>query len=136
MPNESGAYPNKSVWAAGNPISASEMRRIVDTLASRITGDGKTILVRAFPGGQLCIEGIGRGAAGGVAAPYTVARVDALPDIPSSGMLEVFWNASLADDPENGTFAGTGDGQVWRAYAGQIRWTPTQKFTSKVGLPL
>lgn len=43
-----------------------------------------------------------------------------LPAIPTGGMREVFWTS---------VGAGTGDDQVWRAFAGQGAWTPTQ-FTS------
>jgi len=47
-----------------------------------------------------------------------------LPAIPTDGMAEVYWT-SLG--------GGTGDDQVWRAYANQAAWTPTQKFTAKSG---
>lgn len=49
-----------------------------------------------------------------------VIAVAALPPIPSSGMLEVFL---------------TPDNQVWRAYAGQTEWTPTQAMTEISGVP-
>ena len=57
---------------------------------------------------------------------FIVDTVDDLPSIPASGMREVFWTSSGS---------GTGDDQVWRAYAGQSEWTPTQKRTTKSGTP-
>lgn len=55
----------------------------------------------------------------------TVPVVTALPPIPDYGVAEVYWTST----------GGTGDNQVWRAYAGQTKWVPTQKFTTKSGTP-
>jgi hypothetical protein len=52
------------------------------------------------------------------------AIVTALPAIPETGCLMVLWTS---DD------GGTGDNQVWMAYAGQAKWYPMQFFTSKSG---
>jgi len=65
----------------------------------------------------------GLGSSGGA----NVSTVEALPAIPSSGMLEVYWTS---------TGAGTGDNQVWRAYAGQTSYTPTQKLSNNSGVPV
>lgn len=59
-------------------------------------------------------------------AAYEVPIVSVLPPIPSVGMAEVFWIG-----PPNGT----GDNQVWRAYAGQTKWTPTQYYSLLDGTP-
>lgn len=61
-----------------------------------------------------------------VAIQAAVETVDSLPAIPASGMLEVFWAS---------TSPGDGDDQVWRAYAGQSAWTPTQKSSTLSGIP-
>jgi len=55
-----------------------------------------------------------------------VAIVTSLPAIPTSGMLEVFWTSAGV---------GTGDDQVWRVYAGQSAFTPTQFTSSLSGTP-
>lgn len=57
-------------------------------------------------------------------------EVTHLPPIPDYGMRDVYWISS-----EDNSSA-TGDGQIWRAYAGQDRWYPTQKFTSLSGIPV
>lgn len=53
-------------------------------------------------------------------------EVEELPDIPTEGMKEVYWTS---------TGFGVGDDQIWRAYAGQEEWTPTQLLTDKSGAP-
>ena len=55
-----------------------------------------------------------------------VETVDALPAIPTTGMLEVFWTSVSTGD---------GDDQVWRAYVGQTAYTPTQFTSSLSGTP-
>lgn len=52
--------------------------------------------------------------------------VQTLPAIPTTGMKEVYWTS---------TGAGTGDDQVWRAFAGQSQWFPTQRLTDLSGNP-
>jgi len=54
--------------------------------------------------------------------------VAVLPAIPASGYKEVMWgNSSLIT-------GGTGDNQVWSAYAGQMEWYPIQGvYTNRSG---
>lgn len=127
MPNESGPLPRMGAFGENKPLSADELRKIVAQLATRIIGDNKTIKVRAFPNGQICIEGMGGGPKG--MGGYQVPAVNNLPAIPSSGMREVYWNAP--GDHEDGT----GDGQIWRTYAGMSVWYATQKTTTLIGAP-
>lgn len=82
----------------------------------RIERSNDRVIVHAETAGK------GFGGMGG----YNVGIVTALPAIPTSGMKEVYWTSGGG---------GTGDNQVWRAYAGQSVWYPTQKFTSKSGTP-
>lgn len=56
-----------------------------------------------------------------------VITVEVLPVLPTTGFEEVFWTS---------VGAGTGDDQVWRAHAGDTKWTPTQRFTSHSGVPV
>lgn len=133
MPNQSGAWPKQGAFQAGRELSAAQLQRVVDALASRIVGDGKTIKVRTFPNGQICIEGTPGGGGLGTVTYTGPKAVPKLPPIPESGMLEVYWYGS--PPPEGTPQPGTGDNQVWRAYAGQTRWTPTQKGTNYSGLP-
>lgn len=111
------------MWQEGKQVSAEQMRRIVEALTHRIVGDNVTIRVRSFPGGQIIIEGIRGGDVNPippVATKVEVPAVTVLPAIPTTGMEEVYL---------------IGDGQVWRAYVGQGRWTPTQYSTTRTGLP-
>lgn len=132
MANQSGPQPRIEKFAEGKPVSAEELKRAIDALTHRIVGDERTIQVRSFPGGQIIIGAVGGGHKSGVMATTTVKRVGKLPPIPATGMLDVFWySGSPGADAD-----GTGDNQVWRAYAGQTRWTPTQKGTNLSGLPI
>ena len=126
MPNEAGPWPLSTSMREGKPVSAEQLRRIIDSLTRRISGDGKTIRVRTFAGGQIIIEAIGRENTGG--GSYAIRSVGTLPAIPTNGMDEVYWDSTITPN--------TGDDQVWRVYAGQTKWTPTQKFTSKSGVPV
>ena len=127
MPNSTGdIQPIAGRFREGQEISSHQLRAIVDMLASRITGDNKTIRVRSFPGGQLLIESTAKLTKSGGGA-YAVNAVGSLPAIPDSGMLEVYWDSTL--NPY------TGDNQIWRTYAGMSLWYPTQKSTAKVGTP-
>lgn len=65
-------------------------------------------------------------AGGGGGGIEPVRLVDVLPAIPTAGMEEVRWKSYDG---------GTGDDQVWRAYAGDSKWTATQRFTTKSGVP-
>jgi hypothetical protein len=58
-----------------------------------------------------------------------VPPVLVLPPIPASGCQMVFWQSSTT------ATGGTGDDQVWMAYAGQLEWTPSQIYTDKNGTP-
>jgi hypothetical protein len=62
-----------------------------------------------------------------VASGLRIAKVLVLPSIPSSGARMVFWTSE-------GT--GTGDDQIWVAYAGQTAYTPMQRYTTKSGVPV
>ena len=126
MPNESGAWPGRSAFKEGTEMSAGQLRRIIDGLASRIQGGGRTIKVNTFPGGQIQITALGKKGSGGVGG-YTVAPVGELPPIPTTGMREVYWDASIEPN--------TGDNQIWRCYAGQTLWYPTQKTSHRNGAP-
>ncbi len=56
-----------------------------------------------------------------------VATVEVLPAIPATGARFVFWTSAGA---------GTGDDQMWVAFAGQSAWTPVQFLTSLSGVPV
>lgn len=56
-----------------------------------------------------------------------VKEVAELPPIPAQGMRMVYWTS----DGD-----GTGDDQIWVAYAGQSKYTPMQKYSSLSGVPL
>jgi len=56
-----------------------------------------------------------------------VKLVLALPPIPSIGKSEVRWTSAGG---------GTGDDQNWIANAGDTKWTPTQRFSNKSGVPV
>ena len=62
--------------------------------------------------------------------------VRALPEIPTAGIKYVFWQSATTAPEDFGDpplDAGTGDDQVWMAYAGQTEWTPTQNYTDLSG---
>lgn len=60
MPNNANPWPVKAKFKEDAPVSANQLARIVDALARRIVGDGKSIKVSSFPGGQILIEGVGQ----------------------------------------------------------------------------
>lgn len=62
----------------------------------------------------------------GTGGAFAIPTVLVLPAIPLSGAAVVYWT-SLG--------GGTGDNQIWWAYAGQSAWTPGQFFTTKSGTP-
>ncbi len=64
---------------------------------------------------------------GGRGAGLSVQTVLVLPAIPATGAQFVYWTSAGA---------GTGDDQIWVAYAGQSAWTPMQKFTTLSGVPV
>lgn len=135
MPNQSGPKPTSTAFAPGKPVSAEQMNRIIDTLAHRIVGDGKNIKVNAFPNGQIVISGTPSGGGGGATAiPPGVLPVPKLPPIPTSGKKEVYWYGN--PPPPGYTTPGTGDNQVWVAYYLDTRWYPTQKTSSRSGIPV
>lgn len=76
-------------------------------------------------GKRVIVEGprVRRSVSGG---GLSVTEVTELPAIPTSGAKIVFWKS---------TGGGTGDDQLWIAYAGQSAWTPMQFLTSKSGTP-
>lgn len=142
MPNESNRWPDKKLIRENYSISASMINQIVAALSRRIVGDGKTVNVRTFPGGQLVIESInGTAAKKTKNAEVVIDVVARLPPIPEKGMREVFWVGpqTQAKDPNKPDTAlpinGNGDHQVWRAFAAQSHWTPTQRATNLVGTP-
>lgn len=67
-----------------------------------------------------------RVAKGGGGGGLSVSVVNTLPAIPSSGAKIVYWTSAGV---------GTGDDQLWIAYAGQSAWTPMQFTTTHSGAP-
>ena len=130
MPNEAGPWPLSTSMREGKPVSAEQLRRITDALTRRISGDGKTIRVRTFAGGQIIIEAIGRENANG--GGDGVRRVKTLPPIPTNGSDVVYW----IDPTESDGAGATGDGQRWETSSANTRWYPMWKATDKSGVPV
>lgn len=103
-------------------ITADMLNNIANSIVGRIIG-GRGISVRRISN-NIVIESIVMGSVGG-ASVSAILVVETLPPIPNAGMEEVYWTS---------VGAGTGDDQVWRAYAGQSSWTPTQKLTTLSGV--
>jgi hypothetical protein len=82
------------------------------------SGDGAISISADAPRAQ-------QGAVGG--GGFDVAIVAALPPLPESGIKMVFWTS---DD------GGTGDDQLWVAFAGQPAYTPMQYYTVLSGVPV
>lgn len=116
MPNDGAPIvPQAGMMREGAPLSAGQLRAVVDMLARRITGDGKTIQVRAFPGGQIVIGALGTPKKS-TGSPFSIKRVEALPDIPEAGFLFVIF-----------------EGKLWFAFEGYARWYPIDQYTTTTG---
>lgn len=114
--------PNSSRYKKGAVIPAASLNKNARLQTTKVVG-GKGIRVSG-QGQEIVISQTGVARGGGTT--MRVQTVLALPAIPTTGMKEVFWTSAGE---------GTGDDQVWRAYAGQTRWYPTQKWTSLSGTP-
>jgi hypothetical protein len=57
----------------------------------------------------------------------SVSTVEVLPEIPATGARFVYWTS---------VGAGTGDDQIWVAYAGQDRWYALQRPSLLSGIPV
>lgn len=91
---------DQSKFKVGMPLSATELNRIIDALANRITGDGKTILVRAFPGGQITISAIDLGSRSSVnteASPLWMKTADTKAEL-EEPVSEIYFGRVTTDD--------------------------------------
>lgn len=75
-------------------------------------------------GNQLLVELVPQYNYGG---GLVVDPVLTLPSIPTSGARMVFWQSSTTAE------GGTGDDQIWTAYAGQTKWYRLQKYSALSG---
>lgn len=120
-------------WKSGDIIEAVRLE-FMRQLPQRIRGGngikirrtGDDMIIEAEVKAQSWVRAVDEAVAQSAVA-REINSVDDLPAIPGSNMLEVFWTS----DGD-----GTGDDQVWRAYAGQTAWTPTQATSSLSGVPV
>lgn len=114
----SGANPNPT---PGRKVQPGVISGIARRTPQEITG-GNGVQVQQV-GNRLIIKGnAGRGGSG-----LSITPVLTLPPIPSSGARIVFWTSAGA---------GTGDDQMWMAFAGQTEWTAMQFATTLSGVPV
>jgi len=105
----------------GQRLKQGDIARTNAGVPREIVG-GKDTTVRTIGGRAIVAAKKGRGGGGGL----SVATVLTLPAIPASGAKFVFWTSAGA---------GTGDDQIWVAYAGQTAWTAMQFLSSLSGTP-
>ena len=113
----------KRRYQDGSKIQPSDLndmpRRAVESIRStsstRVNRLGDNVTIKS------------KGGDSSVASVLGIAKVLVLPPIPTSGARLVFWTSE-------GT--GTGDDQIWVAYAGQTAYTPMQNYTTKSGIPV
>jgi hypothetical protein len=118
----------------GHVIKADAINRAVNTAIDQVVSlnpgvsrVGDNVLYRVSRGAG---GGGGGGGSGGVdltTGTFKIEEVNTLPPIPTKGWKRVYWRT-----PEQG---GTGDGQMWEAYAGYTRWAPCNFLTDKQGIP-
>jgi len=105
----------------GAPVDADyingQTERALESIA--VAGGGS---ITRFSDNAIITAGAGMGAA---VSGLRIDIVEELPPIPDYGGRFVFWTSAGA---------GTGDNQIWMAFAGQTRWTPSQYPTTKSGL--
>ena len=99
-----------------NDMPRRAMESMCSTSTTRVNRMGDNVTIKSTGG-----DG------DGVASGLRIAKVLVLPPIPTSGARLVFWTSE-------GT--GTGDDQIWVAYAGQTAYTPMQKNTTNSGVPV
>ena len=97
-----------------NQMPNKTLGRIKNNTSTQVSQIGDNTLIRSRNTQRIVAEGL------------RIEKVETLPAIPTSGGRFVFWT-SEGD--------GTGDDQIWVAYAGQTAWTPLQKFTTLSGAP-
>jgi len=110
----------------GHVIKADAINRAVNTAIDQVVSlnpgvsrIGDNVVYRG---------GGGRGGGGDSSADaWKIEEVNTLPPIPTKGWKRVYWRT-----PAQG---GTGDGQMWEAYAGYERWAPCNFLTDKEGRP-
>lgn len=105
----------------GQRLKTGDIARTNAGVPREIVG-GKDTTVRTIGGRAIITAKKGKGGGGGL----SITTVLTLPSIPASGGKMVFWTSAGA---------GTGDDQIWIAYAGQTEWTPMQFVTSLSGTP-
>lgn len=111
----SGNVPN---LRAGQPQRRGQVSGVSKFVPQELNGGVSTF------GNRMVLK---RGAAVGGGGGLSVTIVETLPPIPASGARIVFWTSAGA---------GTGDDQMWMAFAGQTEWTAMQFLTSLSGVPV
>lgn len=105
----------------GQRLKQGDIARTNAGVPREIVGGAGTT-VRTIGNRAIVTAKKGKGGGGGL----TISTVLTLPAIPTSGAKFVFWTSAGA---------GTGDDQIWVAYAGQTAYTPMQAVTSLSGTP-
>lgn len=109
---------------SGRVIRGADIAKIPERTIDGINpGHGIT---KEQHGQQTLIRAKGARATGG----FVIDEVAELPPIPASGYRFVYW---YGDDDSEG---GTGDYQIWLAYAGATMYAPLQFATNKSGIPI
>ena len=108
----------------GSKLTAEDVNNIPRHANENIRSNTNTQVSRFGNNVMLRTKG---GSASSIASGLRIETVLTLPAIPTSGCRMVFWTS---------TGGGTGDNQVWMAYAGQTAYTPMQKYTTKSGVPV
>lgn len=105
------------------PVRARDIRQIPRDTLMHLRNNSTTQISRYGENTMIKTKAVAESLSTGL----RIEKVLALPPIPTSGGRFVFWTSEGA---------GTGDDQIWVAYAGQTAWTPMQKYTTKSGTPV
>lgn len=108
----------------GHVIKADAINRAVNTAIDQVVSLNPGV---SRVGDNVLYRGGRGGGGGGGSTAITIEEVNTLPPIPTKGWKRVYWRS-----PAQG---GTGDGQLWEAYAGYERWAPCNFLTDKQGIP-
>jgi hypothetical protein len=118
----------------GHIIKADAINRAVDTAVDQVVSlnpgvsrIGDNVLYRGGASGGGGGSGGGGSTVINIDGSFNIEEVNTLPPIPTKGWKRVYWRT-----PAQG---GTGDGQMWEAYAGYERWAPCNFLTDKEGRP-
>jgi len=113
-------------FKTGDILSHQTLNALLSKMMNMIRGSNG-ILVQRVGNSMVISQGNQITSKRAASTTTTIPAVGALPAIPTSGSLSVFWDSTIPPY--------TGDNQIWDAYAGQNVWYPRQFLTTKSGTP-